>query len=349
MWARGMVEPPRGAVEVVGEVRRIAALPGDARDRLPELFAVLRRVTPYSAVAMHVLDPELRTFAALCEYGYPESVVAFMGGPEFYQDIELIGLDRTGPPLRVRDLPVPPSEVRVWAEHLEPAGFREGAGIPLFTSDGRHLGMITLNTDDPAHPDDAARDVLGLLIPAIADAVDPMRSIVNLSRIVADATAGVVLTRGGEVLPLPGLGEHPVLRADSTVLAVAVASLVDGAAHTSYLCPYRTAQGLVGHVRVTVLPCPSSVPAHLVAIVLASHPGDLRGLTRRELEILGLLVDGWSNQQMAHQLVITQRTIAAHIEHILRKLDSPTRTLAAVTALRLGLYVPPPLAGTTSS
>ncbi|MDG4790649.1 LuxR C-terminal-related transcriptional regulator [Micromonospora sp. WMMD1102] len=344
-----MVEFSSGAIEAVGEARRIAALPGDAEDRLPELFTVLRRVTPYSAVAMHVLDPELREFATLGGHGYPESVVAFMRDPDFYQDIELIGLNRVGPPLRVRDLPVPPSEVRVWAEHLEPAGFREGAGIPLFTSDGRHLGMITLNTDDPTQPDDAARDVLGLLIPAIADAVDPMRSIVNLSRIVADAIAGVVLTRGGGVLPLPGLGEHPVLRVDSVVLAVAVAGLADGAPHTSYLCPNRTVQGLEEHVRITVLPCPSSVPAHLVAIVLASPPGDLRGLTRRELEILGLLVDGCSNQQMAHQLVITQRTIAAHVEHILRKLDSPTRTLAAVTALRLGLYVPPPLAGTKFS
>jgi DNA-binding CsgD family transcriptional regulator len=35
--------------------------------------------------------------------------------------------------------------------------------------------------------------------------------------------------------------------------------------------------------------------------------------------------------------------VAAHVEHILAKLSAPTRTLAAVRALRLGLYVPPAL------
>jgi hypothetical protein len=39
-------------------------------------------------------------------------------------------------------------------------------------------------------------------------------------------------------------------------------------------------------------------------------------------------------------LVVAPRTVAAHIEHILVKLVTPTRTLAAVRAERSGLYVP---------
>ena len=35
------------------------------------------------------------------------------------------------------------------------------------------------------------------------------------------------------------------------------------------------------------------------------------------------------------------RTVAAHLEHVLAKLEAPTRTLAAVRAERDGLYVPP--------
>jgi DNA-binding NarL/FixJ family response regulator len=74
---------------------------------------------------------------------------------------------------------------------------------------------------------------------------------------------------------------------------------------------------------------------------------DLNGLTPRELEVLGLLVDGRSNREIARALVVAQRTVAAHIEHILVKLATPTRTLAAVRAERAGLYVPrvPALAG----
>ena len=74
---------------------------------------------------------------------------------------------------------------------------------------------------------------------------------------------------------------------------------------------------------------------------------DLNGLTPRELEVLGLLVDGRSNREVARALVVAQRTVAAHIEHVLVKLATPTRTLAALRAERAGLYVPrvPALAG----
>jgi DNA-binding CsgD family transcriptional regulator len=63
-------------------------------------------------------------------------------------------------------------------------------------------------------------------------------------------------------------------------------------------------------------------------------------LAPEELEVLGLLVDGRSNREIACALVVAQRTVAAHIEHILVKLVTPTRTLAAVRAERAGLYVP---------
>jgi DNA-binding NarL/FixJ family response regulator len=77
-----------------------------------------------------------------------------------------------------------------------------------------------------------------------------------------------------------------------------------------------------------------------VGMVLLSPAAELRGLTPRELEVLGLLIDGCSNQEIARALVVAPRTIAAHLEHILVKLGAPTRTLAAVRAERDGLYVP---------
>jgi DNA-binding NarL/FixJ family response regulator len=74
--------------------------------------------------------------------------------------------------------------------------------------------------------------------------------------------------------------------------------------------------------------------------VLLSPAGPLRGLTPRELEVLGLIVEGRSNQEIAARLVVAPRTVAAHLEHILAKLDAPSRTLAAVRAERTGLFVP---------
>jgi non-specific serine/threonine protein kinase len=44
------------------------------------------------------------------------------------------------------------------------------------------------------------------------------------------------------------------------------------------------------------------------------------GLSPREREVAALLAHGLSNRQIAEQLVITERTVAAHIEHLLDKL-----------------------------
>jgi DNA-binding CsgD family transcriptional regulator len=58
------------------------------------------------------------------------------------------------------------------------------------------------------------------------------------------------------------------------------------------------------------------------------------------VEVFGLLIDGCSNQQIAHALVVAPRTVAADLEHILAKFGAPTKRLAAVRAEREGGYVP---------
>jgi DNA-binding NarL/FixJ family response regulator len=60
-------------------------------------------------------------------------------------------------------------------------------------------------------------------------------------------------------------------------------------------------------------------------------------LSQRELEVLNLLVEGLSNQQIAARLVIGVETVKTHIKHILEKLAVSDRTQAAIKALREGL------------
>jgi DNA-binding NarL/FixJ family response regulator len=72
---------------------------------------------------------------------------------------------------------------------------------------------------------------------------------------------------------------------------------------------------------------------------LLSPAGDLRLLTLRQLEALSPLVDGCSKREIARELVVAPRTVAAHVRHVLVNLRAPSLTLAAVRAEREGLDV----------
>lgn len=72
------------------------------------------------------------------------------------------------------------------------------------------------------------------------------------------------------------------------------------------------------------------------------QPGALEGdsdehLTQREMETLKLIARGLSNQEIALEMVVNERTIAKYVSSILNKLHLTNRTQAALYALREGL------------
>ena len=60
-------------------------------------------------------------------------------------------------------------------------------------------------------------------------------------------------------------------------------------------------------------------------------------LTERETEILRLLAQGKANKEIAHELHISEMTVKTHVSRILSKLNMPSRTQAALYAVRSGL------------
>lgn len=60
-------------------------------------------------------------------------------------------------------------------------------------------------------------------------------------------------------------------------------------------------------------------------------------LSPRELEVLGLIVEGLSNQQISDRLIISLPTTKTHVRNILNKLAVDDRTQAAVHAMRRGI------------
>lgn len=60
-------------------------------------------------------------------------------------------------------------------------------------------------------------------------------------------------------------------------------------------------------------------------------------LSQRELDVLLLVVEGKSNQEIADRLVLSVETVKTHMRHIMEKLAVSDRTQAAVKAMREGI------------
>jgi LuxR family transcriptional regulator, maltose regulon positive regulatory protein len=69
----------------------------------------------------------------------------------------------------------------------------------------------------------------------------------------------------------------------------------------------------------------------------AAVPGMVEQLTARELEVLGLLAAGRSNQAIAAELVVALDTVKKHVTHVLDKLGAANRTEAVARARQLDL------------
>jgi DNA-binding NarL/FixJ family response regulator len=66
-------------------------------------------------------------------------------------------------------------------------------------------------------------------------------------------------------------------------------------------------------------------------------PDSPESLTPREVDVLRLLARAMSNKEIGHTLGITEKTVKTHVSSILSKLNMPSRTQAALYAVRVGL------------
>lgn len=122
---------------------------------------------------------------------------------------------------------------------------------------------------------------------------------------------------------------------DPQTLNAAIRAVAEG---TAWLDP-AIARVVLGRFQgMPPMPEPAALetPQALPEVPKPAKPSDCP-LTAREMEVLKLIVEGHSNQDIADVLVITKATAKAHVHSILQKLCVDDRTQAAVLAMRQGL------------
>jgi DNA-binding CsgD family transcriptional regulator len=293
---------------------------------------------PFDAAWMALAEPDGTGYTSIASVHLDRASVRYLSGQQMARDIEATGADRERPP-SLSDVPFSSSDLQTWAERLLPAGFHETLSTALLEAGGRHVGFLTLFFQSADPPSWTVRRQLARSVPKLASGIDVVRALGASAVLVGGARAGVVLLPGRGVIRLPGLPDDELFSPGSALVPAARDALEE-AEHASFLWPRGDRRTPDGLVQVTALACDRELGAVASGIVVLSPAPHLRGLTPRELEVLGHVIEGCSNLEIARALGVAPRTVAAHVEHILVKLDAPSRTLAAVRAERAGLYVP---------
>lgn len=135
-----------------------------------------------------------------------------------------------------------------------------------------------------------------------------------------------------------------ILKACPDIKVIALTSfkereLVEGvikAGAIGYLLKNVEADELANAIRQAHVGKPTLAPEAAQILIQASRRPYKPGidLTEREKEVLGLLVEGCTNPEIAEKLVVSKSTVKFHVSSILNKLQVSSRTEAVAKALQ---------------
>ncbi len=104
----------------------------------------------------------------------------------------------------------------------------------------------------------------------------------------------------------------------------------------SYLLKNVSVDELAGAVRSAYKGRPTLAPEATQALIQSSTrpPVPIYDLTPRQVEVLALIVEGYSNAEIARRLVVSPHTVRHHVSLILDKLGAANRAEAAALAIQ---------------
>jgi DNA-binding NarL/FixJ family response regulator len=314
--------------------------------------------------------PELTTLAVAEVVALGLGVLVARGRPAAPARLRQVGGLAGADPVLDRDVAVWEAELASWQGDLERArsairrGLAAAEAVEVFDQalEAAWVCMNGLSVEaDRAERARAAGDAATL-----ADATAAGRALLERVRADAERAHGTALAHDVHVRARHAKAEAEWTRlqghSDPARWQAAVEAASYGDVYAVARCRWRLAEALLGagdreqaaaaaraaHETATRL---GAAPLRSALAALARRgrldlgeglPAEraLAGLTRRELEVLRLLVEGRSNRQIAEELFISGKTASVHVTNLLAKLGVHSRLEAAAVARRLGLDQP---------
>lgn len=220
-----------------------------------------------------------------------------------------------------------------YEEYVEPAGFRDGMTGAL-RRDGRYVGLVHLSTGRAGAFDTRVRRLLASVMPALAAMADVTGQAVQA--VGMGSLDRAALVSGDRVVPVPGRNRPQVLE-DGAFREVVAEFRESGGRRLHILWPLDRMWHRVG------LLSPEPSVRLRGAVLVHTRPAEVPyGLTGREVEVLTRLAMGMTNDVIAQQFFLSPRTVHKHVEHILQKTRTSSRTEAAALAVRESILYPVP-------
>jgi DNA-binding CsgD family transcriptional regulator len=334
--ARAVVPLGPQALRTVSNVAAIGSSSGSVEDRVNLILEELKALVPYGAAMLAGTDVYGGTRRSVVTSGYSRRLSDYMLSAQFRSGmLDPFARELEQWPIRECDLPVDPLSVRAIAEHLRSEGHGEGMLMSLAGTGGA-AGFLIISVPDSTPPTDEAITAIAHVGGVLGNLMDPLRDARWLSSMLAKDQTAVAILPDRSFVTLQGAGP-PDLADPGSSLRRALSHL-SRAAGTDV--PFTWLDGDGRWFSCRLLRCRDSI-----TVMTISESAQRHGLTRRELEVLTHLSLGRTNDEIAAELVVTTRTVRAHVERVMDKLDVASRSGAASRALREGLTLPAILAG----
>lgn len=315
--------------ETLLTISTLAASTGSSSSRAEDIIDLIHGIVPYAAASISQYDPLLDRHVPLVNRGYPANVADYLDN-DFVRRDELYQLMRTGDttPLRWADTPFNYRNSESAKQIFMPAGFDEGFSACLYSRDNRYTGVLHISVEDKTDVGDPVINSATWIQRLLAPVADGFDLVHRLGQILSPSAAGYLVSRHGRTHDLPG----PRYR-DQPPLSDAFLDVIQS--RWEQLKNQGMSRWLwAGQPpRVQALRIFAVSHGLLVTVEDATPP---HGLTIRELQVIRAVSLGHKNTRIANALKLSPRTVAKHLENILFKTATASRTELSTAAIQDG-------------